>query len=249
MSQLYKLYCVDENKVVTIWSNISPIVCPNNDVHEIELDSVRISEKYNDTIEVIEENGGGYFETSHIAMNIPAGTPGDITEHDVTWVMDILLWKTILTPTSDMIGDIITVVGGPETTIGAIGAVVNIGDTVITVNSTVITNMWRGFLVTLDDGVNKDVLGRCTNVDSVNSTITVETGTTYAYSPLTPTPVKISVYILKDIYISDTNVIEIGSKGFKGKSVSSGQIIRVYYTNNSGTAKTFRFRPEYYNLG
>ncbi len=246
VKQLYKLYCVDEKTIVKTWTDTAPTVCPNNSIHNIELDSVRVSEKYNDIVKAIEVSEG-YFETTHIVMNIPSGDPGDISEHDVTWPMDILLWKTFLTPSTDMIGDTISVLGAPETIIGTITSTVNINDTVINVNTTVTDNMWRGFLVTLDDGVNKDVLGRCIAIDSVAGTITVDTPASFSYN--SGTPVKISVYILKDIYISDTKIMEIGGKGFKGKDVPSGMILRVYYTNNSGASKTFRWKPEYYNKG
>ena len=89
----------------------------------------------------------------------------------------------------------------------------------------------------MDDGINKDVLGRCTAVDSGNGTITVSTPTTYGFS--SRTPVKISIYLLKDIYISNENSIKIGEKGFKGKEITAGVITRVYYTNNSRISKIF----------
>ncbi len=244
--ELYKLYCIDERRVVYKWTDTPPTVCPNNNVHDIDLDSVKISQKYNDRV-IAEEISTGYFESQHIPMNIPSGTPGDITEHDVTWPMDILLWKTYLTPTPDMIGDFISVLAAPETTVGAITAPVNIGDTVLNVSSTVTDNVWRGFLITLDDGTNKDVLGRCTAVDAGAGTITVTTPTSFGFA--IGTPVKISIYVLDSIYIADTNIIDIGAKGFRGKRVDDGTILRIYYTNNSGTSKIFRWRPELYNLG
>ena len=244
--QLYKLFCVDEENVVKIWTDISPTVCPHNSVHEIALDSVRIDEAFNDIVKT-EEATDGYFETEHIEISVPSGTPGDVTEHDVTWPMDILLWKTLITPTSDMIGDSISVLAAPETTVGVATAPINIGDTTINVNSTVTDNTWRGFLITLFDGVNKDVVGRCTAVDTVGGTITFQTPTTYAYAA--GSAVKISVYTLKNIYVADTSTIDIGGKGFKGKTITSGMILRVYYTNNSGTAKLMRWRPELYNKG
>ena len=54
--------------------------------------------------------------------------------------MDILLWKTILTPTPDMIGDTISVLAVPETTVGVLTVGASIGDTVLNVNSTVTDN-------------------------------------------------------------------------------------------------------------
>ena len=193
--ELYKLYCIDERRVVYKWTDTPPTVCPNNTVHDIDLDSVRISEKYNDRV-IAEEISKGYFESQHIPMNIPSGTPGDITEHDVTWPMVILLWKTYLTPTTDMIGDFISVLAAPETTVG---------------------------------------------------TLTATTPTLFGFA--VGVPVKISIYVLKDIYIADTNIIDIGAKGFRGKQVTAGMILRIYYTNNSGTQKTYRWRCELYNIG
>ena len=240
--------CVEEDILVYMWSTDVPTTCPNNNGHTIDTNApISIIETISSNTFRAEENTDGYFETEHIEMNIPSGTPGDVTEHDVSWPMDIILWKTLLTPTSDMINDQISALASPETTVGVIGASVNIGDTVLTVNSTVLDNTLRGFLITLDDGVNKDVLGRCIAKDDINSTITVNTATSFAYAP--GTPVKISVYIIKDLFITDTNVIVIGGKGLKGKSVPAGLILRVYYTNNSGTAKTFRWRTEQYLIG
>jgi len=246
----YQVYCIEEGKFIETLSETAPTECPNPINHTsraINHDLTSIIETFDKNVIRAEEDTDGYFETTHVTMNIPGGTPGDITEHDVEWPMDILLWKTILTPTTDMIGDEISVLASPETQVGVLTAPFNIGDTVLNVNPTVIDNMWRGFLITIDDGVNKDILGRCKAIDAVSNTITVETASSYNFAP--GTPVKISIYILKDIYISDINVIDIGTKGFKGKKITSGTKLRVYYTNNSGTPKTFRWRPEYYNDG
>lgn len=244
----YRIWCIEEGTNVCVWSENEPTICPNDHPDKtIDTAQTVILETLNVNHVKVEEDTDGYFESMDLLINIPTGTPGDVTEHDITWDMDILLWKTILTPTADMIGDSISVLAAPEKTVGVLTAPVSIGDTVLNVNSTVTDNIWRGFLVTVDDGVNKDVLGRCTNVDSVGGTITVKTPTTYAYS--SGVPVKISVYVLQDIYISDTNKIVLGDKGFKGKTIDKDVIVRIYYTNNSGTSKEFRWRIECYNNG
>jgi hypothetical protein len=146
-----------------------------------------------------------------------------------------------------MIGDFITVVASPETTVGVLTVTANSGATTINVNSTVTDNVERGFLITLDDTVNKDVVGRCTAVDSIAGTISFETATTNTFTA--GTPVKIGVYVLKDIYVADTNTIDIGTKGFKGKTITANMILRIYYENNSGTTKTMYWKPEYYSKG
>ena len=245
-NQLYKLFCYDEATAVYAWDSTPPTVCPHNSNHSIDPLSVQNSTKYNDTFKA-EEQSDGYFETTTVTMIVPAGTPGTVSEHDVTWPMDILLWNTRITPTTPMIDDVITVMAAPETTIGVLTVAASISDTVLNVNSTVIDNAYRGFLLTIDDTVNKDVVGRITNIDTGGSTITVETPLSFAYAP--GTPVKISVYMVKDVFINDISSIDIGQKGFRGKVLAANQILRVYYTNNSGTEKTIRWRPEYYNVG
>lgn len=228
------------------WGTSPPTVAPS-DGSPINTALTTIIDVISNNNVVAEEMSTGDFETTHITMNISSGSPGDITTYDVTWPMDILLWKTDLTPNSAMVGDTITVMAAPETTIGALTASVSAGATILPVNSTVFAYLVRGYVVTLNDGVNKNVLGRCIAKDTVNNTITVETATTNSFAA--GTPVQMSIYVLKDIYIGDTNVISIGLKGMRGKVVPAGTILRVYYTNNSGTAKTFRWRPEYYNNG
>jgi hypothetical protein len=243
----YRVYCTTEADYFFIWSETEPTVCPNNVAHPIDTNLTTILDTISTTSIKAEEDSEGFFTTEHVTMVIPAGTPGDITEHDVSWPMDILLWRTLITPTSDMISDLITVIASPETTVGVLTAIANAGVTTISVNSTVTDNTSRGFLITLDDTVNKDVVGRCTAVDSGAGTISFETATTNSFAA--GTPVKIGVYVLKDIYITDTNTIDIGSKGFKGKTITAGMILRVYYENNSGTTKTLRWRSEMYSIG
>jgi hypothetical protein len=243
----WQVYCVTEGIYVNTWQVNQPTVCPNNNTHTINASATSIIGQVSTQTIKAAENTDGYFETTHVVMSIPSDTPGAITEHDVTWPMDIMLWRTLITPTSDMIGDTLSVLGAPETTVGVITAPATIGSTTLTVNSTVTANVQRGFLITLYDGVNKDVLGRCTAVNVLAGTITVQTATTYAFAA--GSAVKISVYTIKDLYITDTVTIDIGTKGFKGKTIPSGMILRVYYTNNSGTAKIIRWRAEYYAQG
>jgi len=241
--------CLDQSSQTineTIWSKDKPTQCKDGS-HTLIDGSQTIVETISSNEVTAKEDSDGYFETTQVNFDIPTGTPGAISEHDISWPMNILMWRTILTPTADMVGDVITVMGSPETTVGTLTADGTIGDTILNVDSTVLDNTIRGFLITIDDTVNKDVLGRCVGVDKVNGTITVENGLSYNY--LTGSPVKISVYIIKDIFITDTNTIDVGMKGFKGKMLSAGTILRIYYTNNSGTSKTFKWRVEYYNEG
>jgi len=244
----YRVYCIAEATYVTTYDTTAPTLCPNNHPdRSIDANLTSIVKRFSKNIVSAEENTEGDFELVDIRIDVPSGTPGDVTEHDISWDMDILLWHTYLYPSSDMIGDEISVIAFPETQIGILSAPANIGETTLSVDAAVFNYARRGYLITLDDTVNKNVLGRITGLDSGAGTITVKNTTSNAFAA--GTPVKISVYILKDVFISGTSVIEIGGKGIRGKNILSGQILRIYYTNNSGAAKTFRWRPEYYNNG
>jgi len=243
----FRVYCNDEADYVYTWDSVEPTTCPNNNAHSINATLTTIVETVSTSNVVAVEDSDGYFETEHITMNIPTGTPGDLTEHDVSWPMDYLLWRTLFTPTSDMIGDTISVIASPETTVGVLTAPVTSGQTVLNVNSTVTDNVWRGFLVNIFDGVNKDFLGRCTDVDAVGGTITVETATVNSFAA--GSSVQIGIFVLKDIFVADTQTIDIGLKGGKGKTITAGMILRVRYTNNSGTSKILRWRSEGYCKG
>lgn len=242
----YRIFCITENTYVYTWGTSEPTTCPNNPAHTID-SSISIVETVSSQVVKAAEDSEGYFETGDIMMNVPSGTPGAVTTLDVTWPMDATLWRTVLTPTTDMLGDFINVIASPETTVGGLTAPASSGATVLSVNGTVTANIQRGLLITLDDGVNKDVLGRCTAIDTLAGTITVTTPLTHSFAA--GTPVKVGVYVLNGISIHNTESIDIGLKGMKGKLIDAGMILRVYYTNNSGTAKTVYWRYEIYNKG
>ncbi len=244
---LYQVYCTTENAYVLQWGETEPTTCPNNTAHTINPALTTIIRTISTRTVKAAEDSEGYFETGNIVVNVASGTPGSVTPHDVTWPYKILLWKTILSITTDMLGDTISVVASPNTTIGVIVAPAAIAQTTFPVNSTVIQNILRGFLVNLYDGVNNDVLGVCTNIDRVNNTISVETGPTHSFNA--GSAIQVGVYVLKNIVCHDTTPISIGDKGSKGKTIEPYQILRIYYTNNSGTSKTVYYRYECYNMG
>lgn len=239
----YRLNCATDGYVY-VWDTVEPTTCPNNSGHTINPPIVIVDKVSMKTVRA-EEASDGYFETGHTTVSVPTGAPGTVTEHDVEWPMNITLWQSALTQTNDMVGDRISVVAAPETTVGVATAPINIGDTTITVNSTVTENAKRGFLITIDDGINKNICGRCTAVDTGAGTITFQTPTTNSFSA--GTPIKISIYVVDKIDIVNTETMNIGNKGIKGKRLTAGTKLRIYYTNNSGTSKDIKIRFEIYN--
>lgn len=60
-----------------------------------------------------------------------------------------------------------------------------------------------------------------------------------------PTKIFNEIQIVRDVYISNTNSMNIGSSKIGGSYVPKSTIIKLYYKNNEGSAKNFEFRVEY----
>jgi len=244
----YRAWCIEEGNYVEQWGDSAPTLCPNNHADRtLDPNSISITERRADNRFTAEENSIGYFETGQIINEIPSGATGTTYQFDVSWDSDITLWRTVFSSSSNMIGDEIKVVAAPETTVGIVTSPVAISDTVIHVNNTVTDNVIRGFECILLNGLDKHTTV-ITNVDSLNNTITIKHPSPYAFANNT-TVVKISIFIVKYLKIHNTIDIDIGLKGIKGKELKQGTIVRIYYTNNDGQAKTVYWRPEYYNNG
>lgn len=250
MSTIYKYraWCIEEAKYVEEWSESQPTLCPNNHANRnLDPGSISVIQTQSDNIVTAAENSIGYFETTQVINNVPSGATGAVSQFDVTWDSDITLWRTVFSASADMIGDEIKVVAAPETTVGTITSSVAVSDTIINVSNTVTANVIRGLECILSNGtVTHTTI--ITNVNPINNTITIKQPSPYTFDVNT-TVVQISIFIVKYIKIHNTNDIEIGLKGIKGKEIKQGTIIRIYYTNNNGQAKTVYWRPEYYNNG
>ena len=242
----YILRCITENTNVTTWGTSSPVSCPNNTNHSIDVNSIAIIGTIQKNSVIVEEDSNGYFETTHFVNEIPAGETGAISTHDISWDFDITLWRTALTVTQDMIGDEIQVVASPETVVGVVTSQININDSIINVSPTVIANTQRGFQCVLDDGVNKFTT-EIKSIDKTNNQITLKNNSPYNYT--VNTPVKIGIFLVRYLQMHNTETYEIGLKGLKGKEIKTGTVLRIYYKNNNGTFKKIFWRSEYYNNG
>lgn len=249
----FNFYCVTESKYVDVWAPElpSPLLCPNNSAHTINADSVSIAQTVSQQQFIALEASKGYYQAKSVCVHIPAGATGSIYTQDISWTANILLWTMTLYVSDDSIEDVISLISGPDTTIGYITASAGIGATTITVSSTVITNVTRGLNITLYDGVNRNELGEITAINTSTNTLTFQTATTTAFSP--GTLVYLNIHTIKDFQICDTMMsnqgITFGAKGFKGKELPANMIVRFKNTNNNGLAKEITFKVEYYIIG
>lgn len=243
----YRVLCIEENKMVDAYGLEAPLLCPN-DHADRTLDHSRTvrSAQYSNKIVQIQNSTPGNFQYTTIHFNVPSGTPGDVTDHDFAWPMDIMVWRTEFVSSAEHVGDSASTVISPDQIIGILTADANIGDTELSIDSNAFSfpNLTRGIDVKLDDTANSEELGRIVGIDRVNFKINVETPLTQNF--LTGTYFIINICIVKDIVINQANrSLLIGQKGFSTIDIPAGIITRFKYKNNDGLAKDVYVEMEY----
>ena len=68
----YRIWCDTESAYVYTWDTVEPTTCPNDSGHAISGPIVIMETVSTQTIKA-EENSDGYFETTHIVMDVLTG--------------------------------------------------------------------------------------------------------------------------------------------------------------------------------
>lgn len=211
-----------------------PTTCPNDTLHDVNPDSVNEVTSYipNEfTLKEEERATGGHFFTPTIVVVADCDAT---TTYEETMFVDTNTLGITFTTTAEHTGDTIQLVAAPNTTVGGIAANVALGDTVITVQPSVIANVFRGpMLVTLDDGTNTADLGRIKSIDSGANTLTVETPSSAAFAAATPTLVKITVERVRNMRIGAPSTQTVGDMKLGASFLPQDTLVRMLYTNRS----------------
>lgn len=242
----YRIFCQTEDQFVYMWSETEPTQCPNNSSDTINANSISIVDQMGpDTITIKDEYvpTGHNFKTETRKISVAAGPDVTTTEY-FSWPFNITVLNLYFVTILDHEGDILQIDVPFDRIVGAVTAPVSIGDTQIYVNQTVIDNVYVGYTFFLDDETNLDDLGRVIAIDATNNIVTVETATTYAFSPLTPTYVKITRRSI-DFEIGCPHQYAIGMKTVTGSHLPANEQARVQYINKSSVTKDFIIIYEY----
>lgn len=241
----WRVYCTTDNQYEYVWNDSEPTVCPVNNSHTIDSSLTTILDTLGENIvEIKEENTstGGYYRA--ITRKITA-TANSTSVNDYTFPVPIAVYTIFFNTTSDHEGDVVSLEIAPNSNIGVVNADVSAGDTVFTVNSTVIDNAKLGFYITLNDGTNTDEVGQVVAIDEVNSTITVENPTTNSFLASTPTYVESTLVRVKDLEIGPPGEYKLGTGKIGGSYVPANTTIRVIYVNNGSNTKNTIFLIEH----
>jgi hypothetical protein len=243
----YRVMCIAENKMVTVYSTEAPTLCPNDHPNR-EIDHARTMETETlkkNQVEIFDPTAGN-FQYTDLPINVPSGAPGNITTHDFSWPMWLNIWKTEFVPGSEHDGDEIDVIFDPDRIVGVLTADAQIGSTELTVSSTLFDypNLTCGLDVTITDGTNTEDVGRITGIDRVNFKLIVENGLSQTF--LTGTVIQFNLHMVKNAIISRINVpYTLGLKGIQNKGLPPGIVMRYIYKNKNGQAKNCYVGMEY----
>jgi hypothetical protein len=116
----------------------------------------------------------------------------------------------------------------------------------INVTKTVIENVKVGYYVQLTDGLKATGYCEVMCIDKQNNGILIEKSPTEIYSPLSPTYVMISVYMIKDYEIGPPWENDIGASKIGGSYIPADTLVSIEYVNHSDDEdKIFLGRIEY----
>ncbi len=242
----WKIYCITDSKWEYVWSETAPTTCPTDTGHTVNPNSVSDIEVISETIMAIKENTNGtgdHVKFDTIVINTPAN---QTTSSTINWPIPVNVLSLNFKTTGDNEDDQLNCCVSPDTTIGAITQDVTVNDTVINVDSSVISNISIGFYVKLDDGVDVSDLGRIISIDSGSNTITVETAASNSHAASTPTVVKLTVFYIKDYNIGLAGNYILGDSKIGGSLVPANTNVCFDYINNSvSVAKKLIVQIEY----
>jgi hypothetical protein len=226
------------------WKVVSGAVYEMTATEKADLDLVQVTVEHVQSVVIQEEpvKTGGSYQSRTLACSVPASAgPHDF---NFTFPHPISLLSADYTDESNMVNDRVDVEVGPDVVVGVITADVAVDDTTITVDATSIANCKLGHRLKIDNGVTLDDLGRVTGKTS--TTLTFETPAQNIYLAAAPTYVKRTVRMVHDLQLTGSGMVySIGTSKIGGSYIPAGIVIRVVYTNNDGTSKTYRPLIEY----
>ena len=243
MSKVYQFYCNTEQKFIKVYSLTSPVSCPNDFTHAIELNTVKSMSKIDPPITIKQqriENGNDNYKVETRSFLITGNTTGT---QIYSWPIDINVLTVNFATNLDQKGDIVNSYIAPNTTIGVISSNVSAGNTTFNVQPSVLNYLQTGYLATITNGTTSNSLGMVTNIDTTNLRITTEN--TCSNSFVSGNYIQMTINNICNFEIGEPCLYELGKKNILSSHVPKNTPIKITYQNNSSVTKKFIFHVEY----
>ena len=227
-----------------IWKPFVYESCPDNNpdhTFNITLIMITVSNTIANLISDARETSGTY-RNQEFDFNIPAGPSTDYPVVGTkTFPYNTRFVAYEFVPTEDNVGDSFSLYIVPPTFVGVLIESVDGGNT-IKVSNSILSKITLGVEVILDDGVNVQNLGECTNINLDTRILTVENNIDFSFS--SGTPITLRFPVSKNIRIHSTDVIKFGTNMPGNKLIHKGLVITLCYNNASVDSKTILLRAE-----
>jgi len=187
----------------------------------------------------------GFFQCSSQVIDIPEGEIGNVTVTDVSNNYDTYVIRTDIMTDDNMTGDYLSVIVGPDTTIGFLTKECNIGDTILTVNASIFTiPLSKGMKLSIKSATDYQDLGKLVEFNVYDNTIKVTNALNSVFNTLSF--IQFDSIIVNNLYLVGGRTYSIGNKGLWSKCIPENMITRVHYTNNTTSAKRLIIVNQYH---
>lgn len=246
MTTVYKwqLYNVNTGQYEYGWSDVKPTK-PFTDPSQVaDPDSIVVVDTIESRTVAVQQpfkGTGGYFLCEGKTLSAPANQTSTI---NYSYPIPIVALN-IKFETADAQENDVLEAYTDDPVVGVLTNNVSVGATVIPVSPTVMTNVFLGGHIILTDGVHTDNLGRILGINTTNSTLTMETPTTHAFSASSPTYVKYRIYFIRSYTFGPAGHHDIGGCVVGGAAIPANVQMRLAYTNTSNVDRVFKIYLEY----
>lgn len=243
----YIYSCVDESATVYEWRDedeAAPTVCKNDHSHTLVANSVRIDTTQSPNVYKVKEESiptGENFKTETIVISTPASSSATVEK---SWKYPVGVLSMCYVSDSTNLGDNLEMEIAPDTTIGVVSSPVGIGDTVISVSSTVLEYTMKGYYLKISDGTNTDDLGIVLDVDKNAGTVTVDAPTTNAFAAGVSAIIQ-TIKMVENYEIGPPFEYTVGDSKIGASHVPANTVVRARYINNGLVEKKLVVKIEY----
>jgi len=249
----YNVWCIEQNKFTVAYGTQEspPTACTDSsshtsrDIDETKTIVVGIMDPLIPKVLITEEEipegmepTGGHIRTKGFVIEVEPGEgspPKSTTEFVTHLDINSSVLSFTVFPAEENLGDCMDIDAAKDTVVGVLVAPITDEDTVLPVNSTVIQYAEKGYFICLPGSPDHDRLGYITDIDSVNSTITVQFPPSTSHAAMTPVMLTRNLY--ENCYIHNTYPIHVGQDKIGGSYVIAGTTMHFTYMNHSNVAK------------
>ena len=244
--KLWRYRCITEGKNIEEWRPGKPTSCHKDPSHEIDINSVAVIGSVTSDVvkaEIMEED----VETGHHYRTYTAeikASPGQIDTRMIAFGFPISIMCGGVHVDSD--GDEIQLAVYPGRPLGKLNAPASHGDSEISVIEGVIDNACPGYIMTLEEGSNKENfyvnkvmdLENKLKISALQNAYTVNADITMTRRMLHSG--------LGELAIVPKGLIRIGDANIRSTHIPAGAPIVAYYKNNSDSEGHCIFYIEYF---